>query len=42
MYIYSISAKIAILSVYPMGILWELYGYPMVKSAVTKPEKGCD
>ena len=32
MYIYSKSAKIAFFELYPMGILWECYGYPMVRS----------
>lgn len=31
MYIYSICTIFAIYSVYPMGILWVCYGYPMVK-----------
>ena len=32
MYIYSKSAKIAFFELYPMGILWECYGYPMARS----------
>ena len=32
MYIYSKSTKFAFFVLYPMGILWVWYGYPMVQS----------
>ena len=34
MYIYSKSSKDAFLMIYPMGILWVLYGYPMVRIVI--------